>query len=515
MNRIIYIFYFLIIVVHQAAGQPSALNLHPNETFTISRSIDLGGKNIEIPNNVTLKFEGGSLYNGTVTFNGTTLTGDVKAYVHIHPESVINNPIIDCSWFTQNISSGVKTKDVSETINELLAITGNYNDGLYSFIPTIYLPSGIYYCHKPINIGTVIKGKDLGKRILSMKGDPGTRIVAVNTMEYLFGRPMTESSSSYSGVNMTLDNIIFDGNLRATHTMNLSRVSKSSFRNIKALGGVQTNMYMNFAFINYFENCSFYSWDVLKPTNIDVFLGPQDVNAINFVGCVFEGANLGAYCGDGYTINFDGCTFEGLRKAAVYVYKADQVFINGSYFEENTTTKNNKNRKDLKWATFGIKGRTITTGTRSIKKTFEIHADVFLNNVALTPDCDFSDIVLSNTTEKEQNSMKSTGAVTLIGNSVQRINSCSKDNLYHYEIPNDAFVFIADKRPVTLVGNSIISIYADEVKGIWRSAEGYKAPILLKAFYDSESDVENIFLQNNCTSGQKDEKLRKIIFNTK
>lgn len=487
-------------------GQTRFQTLRPNDTIVVSEIVDLGGKTIEMPKDVTISFNGGVITNGTIKFNNTKLLGDVKAYVHIHPESVINNTLLNCSWFTRNINSGTKTNDVSETINELIAIVGNYNDGLYSYTPTIYLPAGIYYCHRPINISTVRKGKDLGKRTISMRGDPGTRIVAVNQMEYLFGRPLSESSSSFSGVTLALENISFDGNLRVDHTMNLSRVSKSSFRNIKALGGIQTNLYMNFAFINYFENCSFYSWDVFKPTSIDVFLGPQDVNAINFVGCVFEGANLGAYCGDGYTINFDGCVFEGLRCAAAYVYKADQVFIRGCYFEENTTTKNNKNRKDFEWNSFGIKGTT--DGVKN-KKVIEIHADVFLNNAALKPDCNFSDIKLTNTTAKEQASMKSTGAVTLIGNSVQRINSCTSDNYYHYQVPNDAFVFLADERPVTLTGNSVISIYADEVKGIWRTANGYKTPILLK-LTDKHMDDNNIFLQNNYSASQKYDMIEKI-----
>lgn len=505
MNKVRFVFFLLVLISCQAIGQPNSLIVHANETIILRDNIDLKGKTIEIPDNVKIDFCGGSLYNGTVKFINTALQGAVKAYVHVHPESTINNPVIDCSWFTQNINSGAKTKDVSETINELISIVGNYSDGQYNYTPTIYLPAGVYYCHKPINISTVRKGKDLGKRTISMKGDPGTRIVAVNQMKYLFGRPLSESSSSFSGVTLALENILFDGNLRVDHTMNLSRVSKSSFRNIKALGGIQTNLYMNFAFINYFENCSFYCWDVFKPTNIDVFLGPQDVNAINFVGCVFEGANLGAYCGDGYTINFDGCVFEGLRCAAAYVYKADQVFIKGCYFEENTTTKNNKNRKDFEWNTFGIKGKM--DGTKS-SKCYEIHADIFLNNAALNPDTKFSDIVLTNTTKMEQSSMKSTGAVTLIGNSVQRINSCTSDNYYRYNVPNDAFVFVADERPVTLTGNSVISIYADEVKGIWRSSKGYMSPLLLKL--NGSNTEENIFLQNNYSASQKHDVVKSI-----
>ena len=477
------------------------LNFKVGNTYDISKEIDLRGKELILPTGVGFNFIGGRIVNGTVRFNNTTLSGDVKIYAHIHPESTLTNATLDCSWFCPNINNGKKVLDASESINELIQITRNYTDGQYSFVPTIYLPAGIYYCHKPLNISTVIGGKDKGTRSISIRGEMGTKIVAVKAMEYLFGRPLSESTSSYSGINLTLENITFDGNLRADHTMNLSRVSNSLIKNVKSIGGCKTNLYMNYSFVDLFLNCTFRSWDVFKPTNINVFLGPQDVNAINFVGCVFEGANVGAYCGSGYCANFDGCTFEGLRRAAIYVYKTNQVNIRGCYFEENATTKNSKLRNDFDWKTFGISGK-MAGGTKD--NTVKVHSDVVINNYKIEPNQNWDSILFVQTTSQTKKLGEVLGNVTFIGNSVQRINSSTSDNVYGYEVTNDTFIFVADDRPVSVISNNIVSIYADEKKGVWRYSKNYKSPVLLKLQYSATANSSDatVLLHNNSSASR-------------
>ena len=475
------------------------IQFKPGKTYTITSRIDLKGTVLTVPNSVVLLFRGGSIENGTIRFNRTTLSGDVKVFAHIHPKSTLTNTTLDCSWFTPNISCGTKGLDSSETINELINITINYSDGQYDYTPIIYLPAGVYYCKSPINISSVVNGEDKGSRTISIRGEEGTKIVAFNKMEYLFGRPLSESSSLFSGVSLSLENITFDGNLRVDNTLNLSRVSYSSIKNVKSIGGCLTNLYMSYSFVNLFEHCIFKSWDVFRPTNIDVFLGPQEVNAISFISCVFEGANVGVYCGSGYVANFDGCTFEGLRRTAVYIYRTNQVNIRGCYFEENATTKNSKLRKDFDWNTFGISG---TVSDSSHKKLIKVHSDIVINNYKMNPEQNWSRFQFVDGVTKVQKLGEVLGNVTLIGNSVQRINSCSNDNVYGYTIPNESFVFVADDRPVTAISNSIVSIYSDEKKGIWRYSKNYQSPVLLKAEYSKRANTEgtSVFMNNNSSA---------------
>ena len=50
----------------------------PNTIYEVRYDFDLNGKILEMPENCTLKFEGGSFRNGTIKFNNTLLIGDIK-----------------------------------------------------------------------------------------------------------------------------------------------------------------------------------------------------------------------------------------------------------------------------------------------------------------------------------------------------------------------------------------------------------------------------------------------------
>ena len=75
------------------------LTFNAGNTYDIPKEIDLKGKELILPSGVGFNFIGGRIVNGTVRFNNTTLSGDVKIYAHIHPESTLTNATLDCSWF--------------------------------------------------------------------------------------------------------------------------------------------------------------------------------------------------------------------------------------------------------------------------------------------------------------------------------------------------------------------------------------------------------------------------------
>lgn len=463
--------------------------------YIVECDIDLGGKSVKISDK-NLYFKGGRILNGLILFENVTLHGDVKCFAKIDRNSIFNNSVLDVSWFTPNISCGAKNLDVSEIINDLIIVSQNHGDGQYRSNATIYLPSGIYYCNAPINVPS-----DGSVHHLHMKGDQGTKIVAVNKMEYLFGRSLRESTSAHSGTEVVLESISFDGNFNVMHTLNLSLMSCSTFRNIYSSAGIETNLYMNYAFIDSFYDCTFMSWDVFRPTNINVYLGPQDVNAINFYGCRFESANLGIYSSNGYVVNLNGCTLEGLRAAAIYVRNTDQFTIRDCYFEDNSTTRRSRKRKDLDWNTFGFKGNTVVINNEKKRIPFEIHADIIINPHNLSTDEDFTNTVIE-INDKNTQEFSSQRMISCSSNSSQRINSCTHDNEMGVKIPNDCFIFASSTQGIYASGNSICSIYVDDINSKYHWAKNYQPQILLTAKYGKVYNINNIKLEGN-TSANK------------
>lgn len=68
-----------------------------NAIYEIRYNFDLNGNTINIPENCELKFVGGSLKNGTINFNNTLLSGDIKIKTNILGD--IRNGDIYPEWF--------------------------------------------------------------------------------------------------------------------------------------------------------------------------------------------------------------------------------------------------------------------------------------------------------------------------------------------------------------------------------------------------------------------------------
>ena len=84
------------------AGNPIVLNeSHPiqsqlrnkNGIYVVRTDIDLKGETLSIPYNSVLKFEGGSLKNGTITYNDTYIEG--RYCIQCKCEGIVANDIVD------------------------------------------------------------------------------------------------------------------------------------------------------------------------------------------------------------------------------------------------------------------------------------------------------------------------------------------------------------------------------------------------------------------------------------
>ena len=114
----------------------AAMLSEANIIYEIRYDFDLNGETIELKEGCTLKFEGGSLNNGKIIFNGTFIdTKEILIFKDISISGTLKNTNIKFDWFSN--------KDIT-TINEILEIR-------YSSIPDIYI-NGTIIADEPIKI---------------------------------------------------------------------------------------------------------------------------------------------------------------------------------------------------------------------------------------------------------------------------------------------------------------------------------------------------------------------------
>ena len=109
--------------------------LKENSTLVIKDDFSLSGKTVIIPKNCTLRFDGGSLSNGTIVFQNTRLLGDPR--MDIHPKgSIIGRAVVN--WF------GLKSDDVAFDNGPIFNEVGQ-------IFSSLYVEPGDYYCKTPID----------------------------------------------------------------------------------------------------------------------------------------------------------------------------------------------------------------------------------------------------------------------------------------------------------------------------------------------------------------------------
>jgi hypothetical protein len=74
--------------------------------FVIKENYNLGGKKVTVPKNSTLRFEGGSIENGTLALDGCYIDG--KASFDCSFEGDITNEFFDAAWISSGSDIGVK-----------------------------------------------------------------------------------------------------------------------------------------------------------------------------------------------------------------------------------------------------------------------------------------------------------------------------------------------------------------------------------------------------------------------
>lgn len=75
-----------------------------NKTYIIRDSFNLSNKKINLPDGVSLKFFGGSISNGTINFNNTTISGYAK-FINCSYSGSLSNDTVEMEWFDLSLKS--------------------------------------------------------------------------------------------------------------------------------------------------------------------------------------------------------------------------------------------------------------------------------------------------------------------------------------------------------------------------------------------------------------------------
>lgn len=141
-----------------------------NTVYEIRYDFDLRGEEITIPEGCTLKFEGGSLNNGTIIFNNTIIEGYANIYTDI--KGTINGTV-NIEWFLTDIE---KENDIS---NKLQKIASLFKDveligGEYNIINPIIIESP-----KNLKITSVLhyKGTNVNTAVITIKNTSNSNII--------------------------------------------------------------------------------------------------------------------------------------------------------------------------------------------------------------------------------------------------------------------------------------------------------------------------------------------------
>lgn len=120
-----------------------------NTIYEIHHDFDLNGENVTIPNNSTLKFVGGKLFNGGLIFNKTKLEGEVN--VRCSVAGSLMNDFCHINWFA---SDGDKVSDIFQF--------------LFNTVKHIYVDSGTWYIEHLVQMksGVTVEGVDKNNSVI-------------------------------------------------------------------------------------------------------------------------------------------------------------------------------------------------------------------------------------------------------------------------------------------------------------------------------------------------------------
>lgn len=118
-----------------------------NTIYEIKYDFDLNGAEIKILEGCILKFDGGSLHNGTINGLNTTIQSDLyKIFYGVKFTGTFSN-VFQIQWFV---------KKVSVDINNLIDCSDEMQEAFSSGVKNIFFTDNLYYVPNTININSCI-----------------------------------------------------------------------------------------------------------------------------------------------------------------------------------------------------------------------------------------------------------------------------------------------------------------------------------------------------------------------
>lgn len=183
---------------------PAMIN-QPNTIYEIRYDFDLDGGTVNIPENCTLKFEGGSLKNGTIIANNTSIKGCANCLSKVDAITGTIFEGINLSW----IGVYKNNQDNSKNIKKLKNISSNVfivDTDITLYEPDVILPKNVKLLGFGHNITYNCESCNKGLLILSESC-------------YLENLNIKSSSQKYNGVI-----VLADTEINKVHTFKLNNV---------------------------------------------------------------------------------------------------------------------------------------------------------------------------------------------------------------------------------------------------------------------------------------------------
>ena len=278
-----------------------------NTIYIIQYDYDLNEETITIPEGCTLKFEGGSISNGTL--NGANVnicnSSNLIIFKGVSFEDNFTN-YINVNWFE------------STSFSTALQLAINMSN-------TIYIPKGTYIMDSTVYVhaGTHIIGDNSGELDSSTLG---TTITSNKELASLL--------AAESGANtyyVTIENISFNGNSLVNRgaSFNLDRSGNFShlyINNCTFLGFKGIALSYQYGWVSYINKCSFWN-------NGQAFYAADAANSLKILNSVITKNNYGIVIANSLNIIISNSVIENNYNFGIAIASCKGVVISNNYFE--------------------------------------------------------------------------------------------------------------------------------------------------------------------------------------
>lgn len=311
--------------------------------YEIKYDFDLNNTEFVIPANCILKFNQGSLKNGTIKGDNTLLKCDIANLINIKLEGIFSNDIYKLSWFTDNSSDDINTLALQNIVD-------NQTIAYICIDISLNLTRPIEINHNSLTLTGLVRGS---KSTISVSNTfTPVSIESENISSFFYLKRHLN--------DIIINNIIFNGKFKvdfafsannaAFGTTNYAKLSWSKFNYLECrnflraairVHSCEQLMIENSRFQD--NNCAIYiSRTNFDYTNILNIKGSSKFpdNIIYVKGCYIQRNNYGIITSFGTDFTVQQCTFGQSSTYDIFVFNGISFNYIDSYSEGAGNTRN-------------------------------------------------------------------------------------------------------------------------------------------------------------------------------